>query len=544
VAQAFSDQVRYGTVVRKVTPVALEGETTHSVFRVEVQSVDTKESAVYFARNVVYASGGKPRVPEERVSLTRRIIHSSEFLHRFPSSFAEHADTYEFGVVGDGQSAGEIVAELLHRYPRALVHLFISGYAPRPVDNSPFVNEAFFSQEAEVFYLSSEAKRKAMRHDLRNTNYGVIDPELIKEIYRCAYLDEVKGERRLFVHRFSKLVSAEENGNGVKVMVQEHCGGDSQALRCDGLVLATGYKRCLDETIFKDVLPFVEKNESGDILLSRNYHVRTTVEMNCRLYVQGYGESSHGLGDTLLSLLPFRSKEIFDDICKHAPGVTETTNSQLPASIRLTGDNVEYPPKRHLENEPEKLYAVIERFKFATLISVQPNGEPIVTHVPLTLDRSRGSKGVLFGHMDRANPHVDLLEGRKVLALFHGPNAYISPHVYETNQLPTWNSITVHVRGKAQVMRDKHSLVRGLMGICEQSDQRAGAFRLNPEDPRIERLVDFIVGFEIEIDELIGRFKLSQDRTVADARRAAMELARRSEAGERHVIEAVLGYRL
>jgi predicted FMN-binding regulatory protein PaiB len=204
----------------------------------------------------------------------------------------------------------------------------------------------------------------------------------------------------------------------------------------------------------------------------------------------------------------------------------------------------EYPPKRHLESDPEKLYAAIERFKFATLISAQASGEPIVTHVPLTLDRSRGSKGVLFGHMDRANPHVDLLEGRRILALFHGPNAYISPQVYETDQLPTWNSITVHVWAKARLLRDQQAVVRGLMGISEQSDQGPGAFRLNAEDPRIERLIDFIVGFELEIDELIGRFKLSQDRTESDRRLAAMELARKTELGERSFIEHVLGYQL
>jgi L-ornithine N5-oxygenase len=594
VAEAFSDQVKYGTAVRKVTPMALDGEARPSVFRVEVQSVDTREVSVYYARNVVYASGGKPRVPEGKVSLAPRIFHSSEFLHRFPGSFTEHAEPCEFGVVGDGQSAGEIAAELLHTYPRARVHLFVSGYAPRPVDNSPFVNEAFFSTEAEAFYVACDQKRKAMRSELRNTNYGVIDIEVINDLYRSAYQDEVKGEQRLFVHRFSKLVSAEQNGDGVKVTTQEHCGGKAQVLRCDGLVLATGYKRCLDESIFTDLLPFVEKNDSGEAVLSRNYHVRTTTRMDCRLYVQGYGESSHGIGDTLLSLLPFRSKEIFDDICEHAPRavehagnghsaskqvalavehagnghsaskqialavehagngihscqhaalVMEHTGNGHSASVKLNG-HAEYPPKRHLENDPEKLYAVIERFKFATVISVQASGEPVVTHVPLTLDRSRGAKGVLFGHMDKANPHIDAVEGRRLLAVFHGPNSYISPHVYETDQLPTWNSITVHAWGKARLLRDQRALIRGLMGICEQSDHRPNAYRLDAEDHRIDQLIDYILGFEIEIDELIGRFKLSQDRAEEDRRLAAIELARNTEAGERALIERVLGYRL
>lgn len=543
VAEAFSDQVRYGTIVRRVTPVTPEGETRPTLFRVEAQNVETGETSVYLTRNVVYACGGKPRVLEDRVCRTQKIIHSSKFLELFPGCFPDRSQELEFGVVGDGQSAGEIVSELLDKYPKARVHMFVSGYAPRPSDSSPFVNEAFFSTEAEAFYMSPEPKRKALRGDLRNTNYGVIDPDLLDDIYWRAYLDEVKGQRRLFVHRFSKLMSAEENGNGLKVKVQERCTGATEVLRCDGLVLATGYDRCLDEEIFRDVLPLVERNSSGELVLTRDYRVRTTKEMECGLYVQGYGESSHGLGDTLLSLLPFRSKEIFEDICKHSPPAKPKPWPAAPASVRLNG-NSEYPPKRHLEHDEEKLYAVVERFKFATVISGQPNGEPIVTHVPMTLDRSRGKKGVLFGHMDRANPQVDLLEGRKVLVLFHGPNAYISPYVYETDQLPTWNSITVHVKGEARLLRDQQSLLRGLQSICEKEDHRPGAYRLNLQDRRIDQLINFIVGFEVEIEEMIGRFKLSQDRNETDRRRAAEELARRTEEGERALIERVVGYRL
>jgi predicted FMN-binding regulatory protein PaiB len=142
--------------------------------------------------------------------------------------------------------------------------------------------------------------------------------------------------------------------------------------------------------------------------------------------------------------------------------------------------------------------------------------------------------------MDRANPHADLLAGQRILAIFHGPNAYISPHVYQTDQLPTWNSIAVHVRGKVRVLSDRQELVRGLMGICEQSDPAPGGFRLDPQDPRIERLIDFIVGFEIEIDDLIGRFKLSQDRTEADRKRAAQQIACNTGPQDRALIERLL----
>ncbi len=136
-----------------------------------------------------------------------------------------------------------------------------------------------------------------------------------------------------------------------------------------------------------------------------------------------------------------------------------------------------------MEDELEKIYAIVERFNFATLVSARGEQDAVVTHVPVTLDRTRGAKGVLFGHMDRANPHAGLIDGRTVTVLFHGPNAYISPHALGRSVLPTWNSLSVHARGTGRLLTDHAELVRGLGGICEQSDPGPGAYRLDLADP-------------------------------------------------------------
>ncbi|MEP7245588.1 MAG: amino acid adenylation domain-containing protein [Gammaproteobacteria bacterium] len=532
VAASFAHQIRYGWAVRAVTPASPCAEGRYSLFKVEVENLDSADTATYWARNVVYAAGGKPRYPDIQGSkdAIENIIHSSEFLHRFPQRFADTHAAYRFGVIGDGQSAGEIVLHLLQRYPNVQVHLFISGYALRPVDRSPFVNEAFFSSEMEAFNGASSEKRELLRQHLRSTNYGVVSAELIDQIYNANYLDTLKGVQRLFIHPFTAITSIQANTDGVIATSAERCTGEVTTTALDGLMLATGFERKLDPEIFAELLPHVQQEPSGALRLTRNYRVEMQPRISAGLYVQGYGEASHGLADTLLSLLPFRSRDIFNDMCQREP-------QGLPVT-RLR--DVEYPPKRHLEDDPEKLYAVLESCRFATLVSAR-DGEPVITHVPLILDRTKGLKGTLFGHMDRANPHLDLLAGREVLAVFHGPNAYISPHVYTTEQLPTWNSVSVHVRGKVQLLSNREALLHGLASISA-TDTRAGAYRLDLEAPVIDRLTNYIVGFEIQIDELIGRFKLSQDRNAADQRLAAIELARSSEAGERALIEHAMGY--
>ncbi|MFC6841592.1 non-ribosomal peptide synthetase [Xanthomonas theicola] len=522
VAAAFADQVRYGAAVRRVTPRA-------DLFEVEVEDLATGMSSHSLTRNVVYAAGGKPRYPSITGSNTENVIHSNDFLHRFPQRFPDSEGSYCFGVVGDGQSAGEIVLYLLQRYPRAQVHAYLNGYAMRPVDRSPFVNEAFMFSEMEAFHDASDDKRAVLRQELRSTNYGVVAPELIDAIYDCDYMDRVKGERRLTFHRFATLVALDADDRRVLVTSRDRHGPESKETSFDGFVLATGYERTLDSEIFGAVLPFVQRGASGAPSLTKHYRVQTQPEVLAGLYVQGYGEGSHGLGDTLLSLLPFRSRDIFNDMFR---------SSTYPLPMQRMKDG-QYPPKRHLENDPEKLYAVLEHCRFATLISADQD-EPIVTHVPLILDRTKGAKGVLFGHMDRANPHLDVLAGKPVLAVFHGPNAYISPRVYSTEQLPTWNSISVHVRGRVRLVETREGLLRGLESIAE-TDTRPDAYRLDVGLPVVDRILPYIVGLELEIDELVGRFKLSQDRNATDQRLAAIELARRSEAGDRALVEKALG---
>lgn len=541
-AEAFRDQVRYGTTVTAVTPVRCDDKSPPSAFRVDVRRAGDRTVASYRARNVVYACGARPRIPKQCSHPAPSIIHSSEFLDRFPAKFLPHSGERNFAVVGEGQSAGEIVAYLMRRYPRCRVHLFLAGYAPRPVDSSPFLNEAFFSKAVDEVFSAAANRRAGLARELRNANYGVMSSEVIEEIYRAAYSDEVKGEQRLFIRNFATLLSAQQNADQVELTIQS-LGGETISETCDAVVLATGYERSFDPLILKNVLPFAETDHSGEVVLSRNYRLRTRVEMDCGFYLQGYSENSHGIGDTLLSLLPFRAKEIFDDIRANVRSRNAGAGERaVRAPVTLGGaQHGEYPPKRHLETDSDKLYAIIERFNFATLVSVKSDGEPVVTHVPMVLDRSQSEKGILFGHMDRANPHVDSLDGRRTLAIFHGPNAYISPHTYESDQLPTWNSIAVHVRGMTRVIVDREKVVRGLVDISVKSDSRQGAFRLPPDDPRIERLINFIVGFEIEIEEMVGRFKLSQDRSEADRKLAGFELMRQTATEQLDTIRCILG---
>jgi predicted FMN-binding regulatory protein PaiB len=198
-----------------------------------------------------------------------------------------------------------------------------------------------------------------------------------------------------------------------------------------------------------------------------------------------------------------------------------------------------YPPQSYLEHDKEKIFRVIETYPFATVISRTEN-DVIVTHLPLILDRQRGKFGFLVGHMDRNNPHTGYLDRASVFVIFHGPNAYISPKVYKSSQLPTWNSIAVHIKGIARITESKEAVRDSLIKMVAFLETGEAPFVLDKDHQKMQRLLGHVVGFEIEILEIIGRFKLSQNKDATDKQLAKKHLIAASQKGHARLIDYVI----
>jgi len=472
VAGQFAGMVRYRSAVSAVTPVRDE-DGVLSLFRVTATDTADGEVVEYYARNVVHALGGVPRVPDA-VTLGPIVVHSSFFLSTFPGTFTDHDREWEFAVAGDGQSAGEITHYLLDRYRNARVHLVLPGYSLRATDNNPFANEQFFEANADDFYSRNEANRRDYAASLRTTNYGVVEAGFLDDLYRLVYADEVRGRTRLVVHDGSRLTRAGTNGTGIRIGVDSRFGGGSHMLCVDGLVLATGYRRELDPVMYRDVLPYLDTDGNGRPVVSRDHRVRTTEELTCGLYVQGFAEATHGLGDTLLSLLPFRSKQIITAIAKDGGSLARA-----------------FPARHDAGPDAATLVALIDRCGSGTLVSAGPGEFPVATRLPLVLDRDRGHHGVLFGLLDRTDPQLPLLDGGKVLAVFQ-------PDAAPPGEPSNGHSMSIDVRGCARLVTDSDRLVAHLA-------------RLDPADSRPAARAVGSVGVEIEIEALSGRFPLSPE---------------------------------
>jgi transcriptional regulator len=190
-----------------------------------------------------------------------------------------------------------------------------------------------------------------------------------------------------------------------------------------------------------------------------------------------------------------------------------------------------YVPPLFRIDDQAKLAEFIARNAFGTLVSSGEDGLR-VSHIPFLPEVGADGKLRLLGHVARANGQWRELEGaREVLAIFQGPHGYISPTWYENHPaVPTWNYAVVHAHGKVRPL-DEAGL-RRLIGRLSDTYEagRPNPWRMEAQaDEFLAGLVKAIVGFELEVERLEGKFKLSQNRPGNDALRVVEALEREGE---------------
>jgi transcriptional regulator len=172
-----------------------------------------------------------------------------------------------------------------------------------------------------------------------------------------------------------------------------------------------------------------------------------------------------------------------------------------------------YIPKSFAETDQQKLHEFIGAHSFATLVS-QVAAEPCASHLPLLLNADAGAQGTLIGHMARANSQWEQADGQSVLAIFHGPHAYILPTWLDAvNFVPTWNYVAVHVYGRLRLQTDRGRLLEIVRRYVEYyENDLPQPWTVETAEPHfIDGLLDAIIGFEIVIDRIEGKWKLNQN---------------------------------
>lgn len=192
---------------------------------------------------------------------------------------------------------------------------------------------------------------------------------------------------------------------------------------------------------------------------------------------------------------------------------SQTVHRQNHREVNSSQGRDLYIPEHFVVREHATAIAFMRANPFAILVSATNDG-PFATHLPVVI-RENGERLILRGHVAKANPHWRYMEQQSwCLMIFHGPHAYISPKNYAAQEnVPTWNYGAVHAYGNGRIYSAHEDLLEMLHDLIPTFEAAYEQQWESLSQQYRERMLNHIVGFEIEVTKLEGKFKLSQNRT-------------------------------
>lgn len=306
-AAKVEGMVSYGHEVVGVAPVVRDGTVEY----LEVTVRSGEGLVVHRARNLVIGTGLRPLMPEG-VERGDRVWHNSELLAKVDE--LEGASPSRFIVVGAGQSAAENVAYLHRRFPEAEICAVFSRYGYSPADDSSFANRIFDPGAVDEYFAAPENVKRRLMDYHGNTNYSVVDIDLIDDLYRQMYQEKVLGNERLRFLNVSRLTDVKETPDKVRATVTSLVTGDETPLDADVVVLATGYSPADPLGLLGEVADHCLRDDEGRVRVERDYRIATDLDLRCGIYLQGGTEHTHGITSSLLSNTSIRVGEILDSL--------------------------------------------------------------------------------------------------------------------------------------------------------------------------------------------------------------------------------------
>lgn len=205
-----------------------------------------------------------------------------------------------------------------------------------------------------------------------------------------------------------------------------------------------------------------------------------------------------------------------------------------------------YPSPAFREDRAGILHAAIQELAFGMLV-IWTTDSFTTSYLPFEVDTGRGPNGTLVGHLARYNPQLQVPDGgAQALVVFQGPHGYVSPSWYpgkrdDPRQVPTWDYLIVEARGVLTAFEDDARLL-DLLNRLTEHNEAGREHRWHVSDAPADYVRDemrHIVGIELQIESLVGRYKLSQNRNRADHEGARAALAIAPTERERQLAEAI-----
>ncbi|WP_280268438.1 SidA/IucD/PvdA family monooxygenase [Nocardia wallacei] len=296
-------RVRYGARVQRAEP-RLEADGRIVGWTVHLAGGDRIS-----CRDLVFGTGRDPHVPDVFASLPGdRIVHST----RYCSRIAEFDGDKPLRpvVVGGAQSAAEMFMAVHTDLPGAAPTMVVRSIGLQNYQTSKFVNELFYSSFVDEFYYSEAEARRRILDEMHLTNYAGLAPPFLDELYSMLYRQKMLGQQRSRILPMTDVVAARMDGDEVVLDLRDLRSGRIEPMRCDLVLLGTGYSPEMPALV-RDL---ADRIGLPGIEVTRRYRMELGGSARGAVYLQGVNEATHGISDTLISVLAHRSQDIVDDL--------------------------------------------------------------------------------------------------------------------------------------------------------------------------------------------------------------------------------------
>ncbi|MFF0083350.1 SidA/IucD/PvdA family monooxygenase [Streptomyces canus] len=306
-------QVEYGRRCVSIEPgPSRGGEVSHWLAR-------TADGAVISSRNLVIGAGRDAYVPAELTGLpAHRVIHSTRYSERIAQ--VDPQSVRRIVVIGGAQSAAELLWAAYQRFPEAQCTMLMRSIGLNAYQTSKFTNELFYPSFIDDFHATRPEIRHQVLREMHVTNYAGLAPAMLETLYREMYQERLQGTERLRMLTLTDMAGARMDGDEVVLETVDRKSGDRDELRCDLVLLGTGFVRDMPAMVRE----LAAATGAGAATVDRNYRMRLPESYTANCYLQGVNEATHGIADSLLSVLAMRSQDIVTDLLTHRGAVSDT----------------------------------------------------------------------------------------------------------------------------------------------------------------------------------------------------------------------------
>ena len=271
--------------------------------------ITSEKGEEFRAKKIIYGGGRDLNIPEAFLNLSSlKVIHSVNYLSSLNQ--ANKQNVKNIAVVGGAQSSAEIYQSCLEEFPNAKVSMIMRSIGLVNYEGSQFTNTLFQNDYINTHYEKDESIKAGVLKAMRTTNYAGVAPATLSGLYRFHYLQEMNGFKRAAMHTQCEIISAAENAHGISITWKDNIRDRVCNESFDLVFLGTGFKN-KTPALFNKIQSVLQIEK---IKVTRKYRAILPYAEGVSLHLQGVNEESHGIADSLLSVLALRSREIVDDI--------------------------------------------------------------------------------------------------------------------------------------------------------------------------------------------------------------------------------------